>query len=327
MVSRDHTGVRKSLPNSDMQERKNKRLLILLFALSCITLAVWWFGRDKDNYLVDKNLFRDYDLKSTNEIVLESSAGKVALTYNGSRWKVNDAFNVNTDMIEVLFATLQQAEPKRPVAVSLQDSIARVLQQNGVKISLSADGAEQKTFVAGGNSSKSQAYFLDTENGIPYIMTIPGYRVYVSGIFELPEGGWRDKFVFGFNWRNFQQLELKFPQKPSDNFVVAMDENYFNVQGLTQVDTTKLNDFLDNVSLLTVDDYINSGSLQDSLSNTEPFVSILVKDISKKEYLLELFLPTNNRQKLPGRINGTQWALFQQNRVREVIRPRNFFEK
>jgi len=320
-------GVGESLLNSDMQEKKNKRLLILLFVLLSATVAAYWFGQGEDNYEVNKNIFKDYDLKSINEIVLESDTGKVVLKYSGSRWKVNDKFGADPDMIEVLFATLQQAEPKRPLASSLQDSVAKTLEQKGVKVSLIAAGAIQKTLYAGGNTSKNQAFFMDGDRRKPYIMTIPGYRVYVSGIFELAENGWRDKYVFGFNWRNFQHLEMSFSKKPSDDFVVAMDDSYFSVQGLTQVDTTKLNDFLNNVSLLTVDDYIAPNPSFDSLAKVGPLVTILVKDIARKEYLLQLYPPGSKSKQYPGLINGTQWALFQENKITGIVRPRNFFTK
>lgn len=327
MVLHGRIGASKNLPDSDMQEKKNKRLLVLLFVLLSATVVAYWFGHREDNYEVDKNLFRNYDLKSINEIVLESESGKVALKYTGSRWKVNDQFTADTDMIEVLFATLQQAEPKRPLASSLRDSVATTIRQRGVKISLFVAETLVKTFYAGGNTSKSQAFFLEDDGTDPYLMTIPGYRVYVSGIFELAENGWRDKFVFGFNWRNFQRLEVSFSKKPSDNFIVAMDDNYFSVQGLTQVDTTKLNDFLDNVALLTVDDYAAPNPSFDSLAKTGPFVSILVKDIAKKEYLLQLYQPIGKSRQFPGIINNTQWALFQDNKIMAVVRSRNYFGK
>ena len=55
---------------------------------------------------------------------LNLRTGNVTLKYNGSRWKVNDEFNADPIMIDVLFATLQQAEPRRPLAASLKDSVA-----------------------------------------------------------------------------------------------------------------------------------------------------------------------------------------------------------
>jgi hypothetical protein len=120
---------------------------------------------------------------------------------------------------------------------------------------------------------------------------------------------------------------MSFSKKPSDDFVVAMDDSYFSVQGLTQVDTTKLNDFLNNVSLLTVDDYIAPNPSFDSLAKVGPLVTILVKDIARKEYLLQLYPPGSKSKQYPGLINGTQWALFQENKITGIVRPRNFFTK
>lgn len=311
----------------NMHERRNKQQVILLFVLLSATVSVYWFNHHEQDRDIDKNIFRDFDLNIVDEITLESGTGKVMLKYNGSRWRVNDQFAADPAMIDVLFATLQQAEPRRPMAEALKDSVAEILQQSGVKVTLAAAGTVQKSFYAGGNDSKTQAFFLEADGTQPYIMTIPGYRVYVSGIFELAESSWRDKIVFGFNWRNFQRLEISFPERLSDNFVVAMENNYFTVQGSAQVDTTRLNDFLDDVSLLSVDEYLPASAEVDSLSAVKPLVSILVTDIGKKEYSLQLYPPTGQSRPFYGLINQRQWALFQPSKIARVVRPRNFFAK
>ena len=310
-----------------MQEKKNKQLIALFVVLIAATVSVYWLGRDQDNFAVDKELFRSYDLKSVSEVVLESPGEKLSLKFNGTRWMVNGRFDADANLVEVLFATLKQAEPKRPLAGTQQDSIADVLRKTGVKVSLFSGADLVKTFYAGGNSEKTQAYFLDDIKPVPYLMAIPGYRVYVSGIFELPEQGWRDKLVFGFNWRNFQSLEVHFPKKPTEDFRVAMDNNFFGIQGMEMADTTKLNDFLDNVSLLTVDEFAESTPALDSLSKTPAFISFLIKDISQKDYTLQLFLPPKKGQPIPGLINGSQWALFQQKQINGIVQPRRFFGK
>jgi hypothetical protein len=310
-----------------MQEKRNKRLAILLAVLLGTTASVYWFGKSQSGYDVDPAMFRQYDLNSVNEVMLESPSGKVHLKYEGARWKVNEKFNANADMISVLFATLQQAEAKRPVGASLQDSIARALQQTGVKVSLTVAGETKETFFAGGNNSKTQAYFLKESTTVPYVMTIPGYRVYVSGIFELAENGWRDKFIFGFNWRNFQRLEARFPAKPDNDFVVEMEDGAPVVRGVHEVDTARLNNFLDEISLLTVDDFTDTNSSLDSLSKTSPIISIRVADIGGREYFLQLFNSDSKSQYSFGMINGAQWARFNKNRIAGIVRGRNFFEK
>ena len=193
-----------------MQEKKNKRLAVIFVVLCCVAAATYFTGHTDGTLQVDKNLFRNHDLKELDEVKLESKDGNVELKFNGSKWIVNGQFNADASMIEILFATLQQAEPKREVPSSLRDSVSQGLKQNGVKVSLFSSGNKEIGFYAGGNSRKTQAYFcLEGQDNIPYLMTIPGYRVYVSGIFELGQKNWKDKLVFGFNWRNFESLEKK----------------------------------------------------------------------------------------------------------------------
>ena len=310
-----------------MQEKRNKRMAMLLVFLLGITSFVFWFGKRDIGHEVDPAIFRQYDLNTVDEVILESSSGKTVLKYEGARWKVNGNLNANSDMIEVLFATLQQAEARRPVAQSLRDSIASMLQKAGVKVSLRAAGETKTVFFAGGNRSKNQAYFLQENADVPYIVTIPGYRVYVSGIFELPESGWRDKFVFGFNWRNFQRLETRFPQKPNDDFEIEMDDGLPALKGLPEIDTTKLNNFLDEVSLLTADDFSPASPSLDSLGKTIPLVTFSVSDVAGKVYVLQLYPVSDKSHQYLGLINGTQWARFNKNRISGILHGRSFFQK
>ena len=84
-----------------------------------MTAIVYYLSRSDGAVEIDKNLFKNYDLKSINEVILESQKGKVELKFNGAKWEVNNQFDADPSMVEVLFATLQQAEPKRPLATSI----------------------------------------------------------------------------------------------------------------------------------------------------------------------------------------------------------------
>jgi Domain of unknown function (DUF4340) len=311
-----------------MQERKNKRLAILFCALCCMTAIVYYLSSSGGAVEIDKNLFKNYDLKSIDEVVLESKKGRVELKFNGAKWEVNNQFDADPAMVEVLFATLQQAEPKRPLATSIEDSVCNELSQNGVKVSVIASGNAESVFYAGGNSQKTQTYFCTADpERKSYLVTIPGYRVYAAGVFELGAMDWKDKYVFGFNWRNFQGLETQFPQKPSDNFNISLQDNFFAVEGLVSIDTAKINDFLDDVSLLTVDEYVDTVSFQNSPSKPSPVMILTIRDIGKRVYTLELYNPSKNGQMVPGLINGGQWACFDPRKIQNVFKPKAFFGK
>lgn len=309
-----------------MQETKNKRLFILWVVLTITTLVVFWLVQPENMLDVDQHIFQVEDYKTINKIEFESDGGAISLAFNGTRWRVNDRYDADGDMINVLFASLQQARPKRAVASLRQDSIYQHLVESGVKVSLFEEDDLRKEFFAGGNATKTQAYFGDPSTKEVYVMTIPGYRVYVSGIFEMPENGWRDKYVFGFNWRNFKSLQADFPKSPSENFMISMNRDFFGIPGFAAVDTARLNTFLDNISLLTVDEYLPEPGLRDSLLNIKPEMQLKITDIGDRTYVLRLFISKNESNAL-GILGDSQVAIFSRRKIQPLLRPKSFFKK
>jgi hypothetical protein len=99
---------------------------------------------------------------------------------------------------------------------------------------------------------------------------------------------------------------------------------------LLTVDTAKLNDFLDDVSLLTVDEYVDRPFFSDTVSTPVPFMVLTVKDIAQRVYTLELYNPSQsqtNERRVPGLVNGVQWAFFDPEKIRNVVKPKAFFGK
>jgi hypothetical protein len=316
-------GEKEDLENTEMQKRKNIMLIVSLVVLLGVTGVLLWTGDRAGTLEVDQALFR-VDATKVNKVTLQSNRDTVELSYDGSKWLLNEEFAVDPNMIDVLFATIQQAVPPKPVAAAIEDSIRSSLQREGVKVSLFVDGQAAKVFYAGGNERKTSAYF-QLPGGVPYTMVIPGYRVYTSGIFELKESGWKQKYVFGFNWRNFQRLEAEFPANHAFDFKVLMSKEYFGIEGVAKADTAKLNSFLDQVSLLTVDQYEDDRDVADSLRTQRPSMVIRVYDIAKREFTLRIFSPAKPGGDVYGLIGDKQAAVFNFQKISPLIRPKEFF--
>lgn len=308
-----------------MHEKRNIRLLISLCLLSALTAVVLFFITRSEKQLIDKSVFQVADLKAINKVILEKQNEKIELTFDGARWKVNGNL-ADRAMIDVLFATLQQAEPKRAVSEKLADTIKAELNVDGVRVTLMKDTEPELTFWAGGNQAKTQAYFAPVDEDEVYVMVIPGYRVYTSGIFELEEAGWKDKYIFNFNWRNFQSLDVLVTDNPANNFEIAMGKSYFEVKGLAQVDTTKLNDYIDAISLLTADYYLTKSETaenSDVFAATEA-VEIRVHDIGGKAYSLKLY-PKPGEEQVLGMFQGTQAARFDARKIAPLLKNKSWF--
>ena len=305
------------------QERKNKILLGLLLVLVAACAIAFVMIREDDSLDINKDIFKVADLQSVDEVRFLGKKGSVHLKYNGSSWVVNEKYDADRNMIQVLFATLAQAQPKRALSGKLRDSIASILQLGGTKVELLAQGNEQKSFVAGGNANKTQGYFLDTDNNDVYVMTIPGYRVYVSGIFELTESGFRNKYAFPFNWENFKSLTTTYPAKASDNFTVGMRENYFSVGELSATDTTKLYNYLDDVARLTVDNFVDT--LTTDTMRVKEVASVRIEDIAARKYLLQIFPPDGSARR-EGLLNGEP-VIFSEKKIQPLLKGKFFFAK
>lgn len=301
-------------------------LMTSLVVLTISTAAIWLWRTDRQEVTQDSHLFNNFDLNSIDGVVLQSSKDTVNLEFDGSRWVVNDRYAADPAMVEVLFATLLQAAPKRPVPIARQDSIAQWLRQSGTSVVLSASGSTLMEFHAGGNAGKTQAYFLKKDDNTPYVMAIPGYRVYVSGIFELNESGWRDKRIFAFNWRlNFQQLETSFPASSGDDFKVTLKDQLLTVQGVPVVDSARLNQYLNDVSQVAADEFVDRSRTLDSLGKTQPALAIVVRDVGRT-YSLTFFRYTDSQGRVAALVNGNQWAMFSRQALMALSRPRRFFE-
>lgn len=307
------------------QYKKNKILLFSLVFISVLTAGFYWFTTSPGTERVDPTLFQVPELARVDKVVLQSPGDTLRLELSDGRWKVNQEYKADRNMIDVLFATLQQAVPKRSVGASLTDSVRSHLRREGVTVSLFVGSEEVANFVAGGNPSKTLSFFWDPQRQDIFVMMIPGYRVYVSGIFELEETGWWEKRVFDFNWRNFVSLQVNFPSKPEESFSVTRRGNEFLVDGMLP-DTARLNTFLDDLSLLQVSRFQKSERIADSLETQEPFAGFIVTDVASRKYTLKIFKPEANGP-VQGFVDENQPALFERREIEYLLRPKAYFRK
>lgn len=297
---------------------------MLLAWVVVATVILLFRGR---NDQVDKEIFKIDNLAVIDRIRFESQGRTVELDFNGSRWLVNTDYDADDQLVTVLFATLQQVEVKRKVAASLRDSIADSLKRMGTKVSLFVGADLEMEMLVGGNAGKTEAYFMSNDN-IPYLMVIPGYRVYAAGVFELDQNGWRDKRIFNFNWRNFKKLTAQFSDPKRKGFEIEDKGTGFDINNTAGTDTTKLNDYLDGVSLLMAKKFIKSGENKryDSLLQTKPDVIIEILDLGDNTFSLELYEPIGGDGQVVGKLNGTEGVLFDRQQVLPLQSGRDYFQ-
>ncbi len=301
-------------------------MAVVLVVLMGISGFLFVSSRQGSTSKTNPDLFKVDGAAKIDHVVLKRNDQSITLSFEEGKWRVNGKWDADAKMIKVLFATVSQVEPRRPVATTIADSVRKIVEQKGVHVSMSETGIEKASFIAGGNVTKTEAWFVKDGEGQPFVMTIPGYRVYVSGIFELDESGWRNKRVFDFNWRNFRSLAATYSTEKDQNFEIEMKDGYFGMQNVSEVDTTKLNNYLDAVSLLFATRFLPAGQKKpDSLLTARAAATIVVTDIGKHVYTLDLFAPRKSDAEIFGRLGNGEIVALEKNDVAEIMRKKDYF--
>ena len=289
-----------------------------------LTALVFVLTGTKTGTFADKDLFQIEGLDKINQVVLESPKGKTILSYNGAKWVVNGKYPADRQMITVLFATLKQTVAKRKVAAHLQDSLQKEIIKSGVKISCTEAGVPAGELWAGGNSQKTETYF-QKKDGTPYLVTIPGYRVYVASIFELAANDWRDKTVFTFNWQNIKGLEVNFPTDPKQDFKASFNQKLFSIEGIS-TDTTRLDGFMDALFQLHADRILDSTEAIKFAGDLtqKPMMEIAIQDIGSRSYPLAIFPPRKGSSYVVGKIND-EIVFLNPMALSGILRKKEFF--
>ncbi|MEY4931234.1 MAG: hypothetical protein RI909_1958, partial [Bacteroidota bacterium] len=101
------------------------------------------------------------------------------------------------------------------------------------------------------------------------------------------------------------------------------------LEGKPAADTTKLNDYLDAVSLVQATRYLPAGEspLYDSILRTKPYYSIEVTDIANRRYHLDLYQPLKQDPAVLGKLGDGQALLISREDLLRLDRKKSHFDR
>jgi hypothetical protein len=306
-----------------MQERKNRKLAVSTIVLTITIVGLWFFAFRESSIEVDETAFVIEDMAAIDRVEMLSVRDTVVLRFDGAKWMINDRYPADRRTIQVLFGTIEHVKPRRPVNDKREAEVIGQLKNSGTSVRFFARENLLKSYTVGGIPQKPEAWF-QLPGAAPVIMNIPGYKVYAAGVFEQSVNDWRDKRVFGLNWRNFRSLTTTFT-KDGETFTVSGDDNLFSIQGM-EADTAKVNTYLDDVSLLVGEGFYTRGQREriDSLLAGPTSFEVVVTDIGDRSFKLEVFPPLRNEADVFGLVNG-EIMVFPRAEMARIAKKKSWF--
>jgi len=309
-----------------MQIRKNLILLLIFLALLGWTLIYINLEQKQEGLSINEYKFTVEDTASINTITISGNNFRNVLSKESGYWKVNDIYLLDLSMQKVLMSVLYQVRVKRTVPKNDLSRISEDIVENGFKIEIKSTAEPQRIFYAGGNGI-SLSYFMG-DDMIPYIVHLPGYESYVTGIFEVAENDWRDRLIFQTSWLGIKSLDLSYPENPANSIGISAENNLYRVNGISRLDTASLMGFLDEISFFYTDQYIDPGQVAsyDSLKKTKPFAVLKVNSLGMNEPVDIQFypqLPGDNV--IMGVLRNQQMCLFSTKRIESIFKNKADF--
>ena len=309
------------------QKNHNIRLLIILLVAVCIVAAYEMIdvtGNEPGSY--DRKQFSMTNTLDINQVEITGPDFKNTVVYQQANWSINGKYPVDPMRISVFFATMQNINIRRPASREMIPQVSAAIDSAGVTVKLFSEGQLVHSFSAWGDDSKSVTYFRNKEGEI-YIVEIPGYRSYVYGLVSLETNEWRNKNVFNrMNWRNLGKIAVMYPGREADNFDIVPDGRFFKVLQVTpETDTTRLTDYIDNISLLNAVAFM--GDAPEDLALT-PSMTIQVFDVGKNPHTLELFESKNgDKRYVTARVDSSEYIALPAPQAQQLFQTTDYFKK
>ncbi|ELR69649.1 hypothetical protein C900_04874 [Fulvivirga imtechensis AK7] len=292
-------------------------------------MLAWLATRPEDKLKISRSIFAYENPSAINRVTFTGNNDTVELIYNGRQWKVNGQYEADPQRISVLFAILKQMRVRRRVAKQQQGVIVERFKNDGMEVAFFEGDDKVHDFYVYGEEESRLTYVAESPESPAYIVEIPGYRSYLAGIYQLDKNGWRNPVAFDINWANLQSVKVIYPGREENSFDVVYGNSFYKISQLTATDTTKLTDFLDDVSLLYVNDYLNEDEEEQysQIIKAIPQASVQVTDVAGRIHTLEVYDVLPDNRQIMGRIDSTDYVILNLNETRKILRPKSFFEK
>lgn len=312
------------------QKNKNITLLVLLGILVLSSLILGLTDETSINTIEHKEIFSLQDTSKVDLILIKSKTENIQLQKIEGQWMLNEQYKAEQNIIKVLLSILKDIEVVRNVPNTQTEDISNHIVKNGFMIEISGDGKLIHKFYASGNDTKTVSYMMSVDQNEPKIVAISGYESYVAGIFEIPVNDWRDRLLLSTNWRTLQNLQVAYTEYPEFNVNIKFEFDFLNVEGIANLDTTKMMAYVDEFNYLQTDRYLekDQNNRYDSLLQTPLTVTLTIDDINDKNSKTIHFYPllAEDPMMLGYVKEDEQMVLFEASRIQKLFAVKADFE-
>lgn len=334
---------------------KKYSTVLLLFAVVVLGAVAFWVMKT-DSSKGGGKAFSDFEIENTDEItkfVITESTGNVAeLSKEGDIWRLNNEFQARPESVDLLLRTFKHIAVQSAVPSELKKTVVANMAARNKKVEIFVNGKLSKTYFVGSPTKDHYGtYMLLEKNGRkssePYVMHIPGFNGFLESRFFTNVNDWKYSGVFVYDPLDIAKIEVDFPGKPSDSYVVNQlakivsltDPEGNPIQG---VNKSLVENYILNYEKIYFNRIAEFEPAQvDSIGNQQPVYTLAVTDVNNSTKTVDFYLKLSENPTIDevtgeeflydtdyihGRVRGEDELLvFQYFALGNVFAPRSYF--
>ena len=300
-----------------MKKTKNISLALLLLLLIAVSLGLSFWEGASGGSRVDSELFALENIDPIDRVLITTKEEIIDGRAFSGGFMINDQFAMDENLLTLLAAVLQQVRVQRPLSGQQQQEVWENIQHRGSHVEVFAGDQRMSSFWAGGDAAKQQSYFA-TESGQVYLVNLPGYNSYVSGLFELPLSDWRSRTIFSNTWRSLMSVSFQDFSTPENDFQITYNDPFFAVSGVQRLDSNNVMNYLQDVVNL------KAIALVDTSYTGMPWIELKTIDIDPSKSQTLTLYGDNSQPVVLGK-SGAQYFTFRRNNLEAIVKNAGYF--
>ena len=291
---------------------KNKIGFIVVILLVAIALA--FVLTDKNSTLWSED--SQFSVKDTANIVkiymVDKNNQSVMFDRTEKGWILNGKEKAHKENVIMLLKTIKSLSVKYPVSQKSHNNVVKVMAGSSVKVEIYKNDhyiniggihlfpyvSKARVFYVGAATQDNMGSYMLMEGADrPYVVSMPGFRGFVSARFTTNPKDWQSHAIFRIPYKNIAEITVEKVENPGQSFQIRkLDEGYEIMslkyrQIVPVYDTVALYTFLDSFKNVNFEALIDDMPQQkiDSLLSSTPVHILNITETNGEKHELKTY--------------------------------------
>lgn len=296
-------------------------------------LSLWAIYIIYNDYLAQDATFGKHflihNIEHIHTITIENGSDKaVVLKKTENNWKVNNLYDLDNQILSLIYEIVTKTEVKRPLFQEDKDYLKVASNKKVIELHIMADKNEYQWKIIENPNETGTFYLITPDNNEPMFCYLPGYENDIFKQLTPNPIDYKNKVIFSFMPYEIERLEVNFYNNASPSYTIINESSKFRMADNTPADSLRLYSYMQLYEYADVKKWISHNTpWADSLKKLNPAFGISIHTKTSKKSI-EIYYEPNQKTPVMGRIiPDSMYAVINTKVFEYLLQKKDFFIK